>query len=82
LLLIGWPENAQECIDICEKVVYALEFIGLVVELGQAVAGAVDYAEDLGIESTKLKICGRKKSSIVLVKWPKIPTMAKVMPAK
>jgi len=48
LLLVGWPENAEECIDIGEMVVHALESVGLVVELGQAVAGAVDYAEDLG----------------------------------
>jgi len=35
-----------------------------------------------GSEIRKLKIYGRKKRSIVFVKWPRIPTMAKVMPAK
>ena len=35
-----------------------------------------------GIDSTKLRICGININSNVLLKWPKIPTTAKTIPAK
>lgn len=35
-----------------------------------------------GTDIKKLSICGMKKRSIVLEKWPKIPTTANVIPAK
>lgn len=35
-----------------------------------------------GTENRKLKTCGMKNNKVVLLKWPKMPTTAKVMPEK
>jgi hypothetical protein len=48
LLLIRGADDPQEGIDVGEVIVHALKSVGLVVELREAMPGAVHYSKDLG----------------------------------
>jgi hypothetical protein len=50
--------------------------------LGNLCLGQGTNLNNWGVEYKKLMICGMKKSSNVLLKCPRIPTTANVMPAK
>ena len=47
MLFIGGSKDSQEGIDVSEMVLHALQSVGLVIKLGQAMSRAVDNAEDL-----------------------------------
>jgi hypothetical protein len=47
-LLIGWANNSQKGIDVREMIMDCFQSIGLVIEFGESMSGAMNYAEDLG----------------------------------
>lgn len=67
--------NRNSVVLMCNRSVFASY-------LGKRCRGQGTKWKSCGVEQRKFKICGTKKSKSVLLKCPKMPTTAKVIPAK
>ena len=70
MLLIRGADDPQEGIDVGEVIVHALKSVGLVVELREAMPGAMHYSKDLGHRQHEVEDLGEEEEDHGLRKVP------------